>query len=86
MNANLHKPHKIECDFEGHPPIIVTWKKDTGVQITDIDRIQQKDNLLLFKTVEKEDEGRYWCTGRNSFSKYRTYVNISVYGKSKLAK
>ena len=81
VNANLHKPLRIECNFEGFPPITVTWKKDGGVQITDTDHMKQDNNVLNFANIEKEDQGRYWCTGENRFSSAKSYVNISVFGK-----
>ena len=81
VNANLHRPQRIECNFEGHPPIKVTWAKDGGVQVQDTDRIKVDSSVLQFKTVEKEDQGRYWCFGENSFSSAKSYVNLSVYGK-----
>ena len=83
VNANLHKPQRIECNFEGYPPITVTWKKDGGVQVRDTDRIKVEESVIQFKTVEKEDQGRYWCLGENKFSAASSYVNLSVYGKGK---
>ena len=79
--AYLHRPQRIACNFEGHQPIKVTWKKDGGVQVRSTDRIKVENSVLHFKTVEKEDQGRYWCLGENSFSSATSYVNISVYGK-----
>ena len=79
--ANLHEPQRIECDFEGYPPIAVTWKKKSGIQIEDNQRINQLDNVLTFTGVEKEDAGTYWCTGKNTFSSFTSYVNITVFGK-----
>lgn len=81
VNANLHKPLSIECNFEGFPPIKVTWKKDGEVQITDTDHMKQENNTLKFDSIEKEDQGRYWCTGENKFSSAKSYFNVSVYGK-----
>ena len=80
VNANLHKPQKIRCDFEGHKPITVTWKKGSGMPL-DKDRVIQDGSILSFTNVEKRDEGHYWCKGENSFSSAESYVNISVYGK-----
>ncbi|KAJ7352983.1 Hemicentin-1 [Desmophyllum pertusum] len=37
VNANLHKPQKIRCDFEGHKPITVTWKKEVGCLLIKIE-------------------------------------------------
>ena len=82
--ADLHKPEKIRCDFEGHPPIKVTWKKvgkKGGSSSLDSERIKQQDNTLYFQPVEKEDEGQYFCKGENSFSSAESYVNVSVIGK-----
>ena len=79
--ANLHEPQRIECDFEGYPPINVTWKKKSGIQIEDNQRINQSNNVLTFTVVEKEDAGTYWCTGKNTFSSFTSYVNITVFGK-----
>ena len=79
--ANLHKSQTIECDFEGYPPINVTWKKKSGIQIEDNQRINQSNNVLTFTDVEKEDAGTYWCTGKNTFSSFTSYVNITVFGK-----
>nr|XP_058957740.1 immunoglobulin superfamily member 10-like isoform X2 [Pocillopora verrucosa] len=76
--ATLHKPQKIRCDFDGHQPIIVTWKKEGGVNI-DPKRVRQEDSMLIFKKIEKADEGHYWCKGENSFSSAESYVNISVH-------
>ena len=83
VNADLHKQQRIECNFEGHPPIKVTWKKDGGVQVRSTGRIKVDNNVVHFDNVEKEDEGRYWCLGENLFSSARSYVNLSVYGKGK---
>lgn len=77
--ANLHKSQTIECDFEGYPPINVTWKKKSGIQIEDNQRINQSNNVLTFTGVEKEDAGTYWCTGKNTFSSFTSYVNITVF-------
>lgn len=85
VNANLHKPHKIECDFDGDLPITVNWKKEGGVQIRGNDRIKHDNSVLYFKRIEKEDQGRYWCTGENDFSQAQSYVNLSVYGKRNVA-
>jgi len=83
--ANLHEPKKISCDFEGTPPIVVTWKKadKKGVDSSSLDseRIKQQGNTLHFTRVEKEDEGRYSFKGENSFSRAESYVNVSVDGK-----
>ena len=79
--ANLHEPQRIECDFEGYPPITITWLKKSGIQIEDNPRIKQSSNVLTFSSVEKEDAGTYWCTGRNEFSHITSYVNITVFGK-----
>ena len=79
--ANLHNPQRIECDFEGYPPVITTWKKKSGIQIEDNQRITQSNNVLTFTGVEKEDAGTYWCTGKNEFSSFTSYVNITVFGK-----
>ena len=79
--ANLHESRRIECDFEGYPPINVTWKKKSGIQIEDNQRINQSNNVLTFTGVEKEDAGTYWCTGKNTFSSFTSYVNITVFGK-----
>lgn len=79
--ANLHESQRIECDFEGYPPINVTWKKKSGIQIEDNQRINQSNNVLTFTVVEKEDAGTYWCTGKNTFSSFTSYVNITVFGK-----
>ena len=80
MNADLHKTQKIRCDFDGHQPITVTWRKEGGVNI-DPKRVRQEDSMLIFDEIEKADEGQYWCKGENSFSSAESYVNISVYGK-----
>ena len=84
--ANLHADDKIRCDFDGHPPIIVTWKKagKKGSSSLDSDRIRQQGNTLYFKPAEKEDEGQYFCKGENSFSSAESYVNVSVIGKKML--
>ena len=79
--ANLHEPQRIECDFEGYPPVITTGKKKSGIQIEDNQRITQSNNVLTFTGVEKEDAGTYWCTGKNEFSSFTSYVNITVFGK-----
>ena len=85
--ADLHKPEKIRCDFEGHPPMTVTWKKARKRgDSTSLDprRIKQEGNTLYFTPVEKEDDGQYWCKGENSFSSAESYVNVSVIGKKML--
>lgn len=79
--ANLHVFQRIECDFEGYPPINITWLKKSGIQIEHNPRIKQSSNVLTFSGVEKEDAGTYWCTGRNEFSNFTSYVNITVFGK-----
>ena len=81
VNANLHKPSRIECNFDGHQPITVTWEKDGGVKLKSTDRITVDGSAVHFKNTEKEDQGRYWCIGENFFSSARSFVNISVYGK-----
>ncbi|PFX20561.1 Inactive tyrosine-protein kinase 7 [Stylophora pistillata] len=78
VNADLHKPQKIRCDFEGHKPIKVTWKKE-GVVDFDSKRVKQQVSMLIFEQIEKTDEGHYWCRGENAFSSAESYVNISVY-------
>lgn len=77
VNADLHSPQRIECNFEGYPPITVSWKKNDGEELPQ--RIKHKNNILQFERIEKKDQGRYWCTGKNGFSSARNYVNISVY-------
>ncbi|KAL9952198.1 hypothetical protein ACROYT_G039413 [Oculina patagonica] len=79
VNANLHKPQKIRCDFEGHEPITVTWKKGDGSAPLDKPRVKQDNTILFFEHVEKEDEGHYCCRGENLFSSAESYVNISVF-------
>ena len=81
VHAYLHRPQRIACYFEGHQPIKVTWKKDGGVQVRSTDRIKVENSVVHFKTIEKEDQGRYWCLGENSFSSATSYVNLSVFGK-----
>ena len=85
--ANLHTKEKIRCDFDGHPPIKVTWKKagkKGGSSSLDSERIRQEGNTLYFEPVEKEDEGQYFCKGENAFSSAESYVNVSVIGKKML--
>ena len=87
MFAALHKPKKIRCDFEGTPPVVVTWKragKKGDSSSLDSERIRQQGNTLYFTRVEKEDEGQYSCKGENSFSSAESYVNVSVDGKKML--
>ncbi|XP_015753854.1 PREDICTED: inactive tyrosine-protein kinase 7-like [Acropora digitifera] len=79
VNADLHTSQRIECNFEGYPPITVSWKKNDGEELPQ--RIKHKNNILQFQRIEKKDQGRYWCTGKNGFSMARNYVNISVYGE-----
>ena len=81
VNANLHKPQKIRCDFEGHEPIKVTWKKGDGREPLDKTRVKQEGMALVFLEIEKKDEGHYLCYGENTFSSAESYVNISVFGK-----
>ena len=85
--AGLHKPETIRCDFEGTPPIVVTWKKADkkgGSSSLDSERIKQQGNTLYFTRVEKEEEGQYLCKGENAFSSAESYVNVSVDGKKML--
>ena len=88
MFAALHEPKKISCDFEGTPPVVVTWWKKTVKEgdssLLDSERIQQLGNTLYFTRVEKKDEGQYFCKGQNSFSSAESYVNVSVDGKKML--
>jgi len=86
--AALHEPKKISCDFEGAPPVVITWRKKAGKEgdssLLDSERIQQLGNTLYFTGVEEEDEGQYFCKGQNSFSSAESYVNVSVDGKKML--
>lgn len=79
VNANLHTRQRIECNFEGYPPITVSWKKAGGEDITQLSHIKHENNELHFKSIEKTDQGQYLCTGENSFSVASDYVNISVF-------
>ncbi|KAL9952195.1 hypothetical protein ACROYT_G039410 [Oculina patagonica] len=81
INANLHKPQKIKCDFEGHEPITVTWKKGDGSAPLDKPRVKQDGRILFFAHFEKEDAGQYWCKGENWFSSAEAYVNVTAFGK-----
>ena len=79
IEAFLGARRKITCDFDGSPPITVTWTKKGLDKLRS--RVENHGASLLIKKVALSDAGQYICNASNAFSSGTSYVNVSVYGK-----
>jgi len=56
----------LSCQAEGNPlPTFSFYKKETRLVNTDTVRVNEKDGVLYFHSVNKSDEGTYTCTAAN---------------------
>jgi hypothetical protein len=65
-------PVILQCEVDGTPEPVITWRKDSRILSSDKNVIITKrrfKSLLTITKVSKSDQGRYSCKASNGFGR-----------------
>ena len=66
----------IECKVSSTLPVTVTWSRADGSPLNK--NYLMKDEVLLIRSVRKNDEGTYICVAENKFGASKASVELVI--------